>query len=453
MPVTTPPSITALPAPPDPNDRATFNARAYPWSAALGTFTTEVEALAENVADNATDAATSATTASTARNEALLAQAAAEAASAAEKWVSGTTYAQGDVVWSPVDFASYRRKTAGAGTTDPSADATNWQALAGSGSGLLRSARTSNTILGTADKGKLIDITSGTFTQTFSACATLADGWWCYIRNSGTGDITLDPNASETIDGLPSFVMYPNEVRLIQCDGTALRSVVLSAFYKAFTASGTFTRPPGYACFGGRLWGGGSSGARSASSGVAVFGGAGGGCGEFAIPASLVGSTETVTVGAGGAAYVGSDAGGGNGGGNSSFGGFLTAYKGNTNATGGSIVQSLVSTTSASPVGYEGGAKNAATTANLSGVWGGGASSNAVDSGNSVFGGAAGGSITAANAILLPGVSLMGGSGGAANTATNGVAGTVPGGGGGATQTGTSAGAGARGEVRIWGVV
>lgn len=43
------------------------------------------------------------------------------------KWISGTTYAIGDEVWSPADFQAYRRKTTGAGTTDPSADSTNWQ--------------------------------------------------------------------------------------------------------------------------------------------------------------------------------------------------------------------------------------------------------------------------------------------------------------------------------------
>lgn len=93
---------------------------------------------------------------------------------------------------------------------------------------IIRVARTSNTILGLSNKGNLIDITSGTFTQTFEACTTLGSGWIVYIRNSGTGDITLDPNASETIDGLTSYVMYPGEVRLIQCDGTALRSVLLA---------------------------------------------------------------------------------------------------------------------------------------------------------------------------------------------------------------------------------
>ena len=65
MPVVTPPSITALPTPPDPDDRSTFNTRAYPWSVAQQTFATEVGAVADNVAGNATDAAASATTATT----------------------------------------------------------------------------------------------------------------------------------------------------------------------------------------------------------------------------------------------------------------------------------------------------------------------------------------------------------------------------------------------------
>lgn len=54
-------------------------------------------------------------------------QAAASAAAGAALWVSGTTYAIGACVWSPVTYLVYRRKTAGAGTTDPSGDATNWQ--------------------------------------------------------------------------------------------------------------------------------------------------------------------------------------------------------------------------------------------------------------------------------------------------------------------------------------
>lgn len=47
--------------------------------------------------------------------------------SSPKKWVSGTTYQEGTVVWSPTDYQYFMRKTTGAGTTDPSSDTTNWQ--------------------------------------------------------------------------------------------------------------------------------------------------------------------------------------------------------------------------------------------------------------------------------------------------------------------------------------
>lgn len=58
--------------------------------------------------------------------DAAASAAAAAAASAATVWVSGTTYTAGNVRWSPTNFQSYRRKTNGAGTTDPSLDPTYW---------------------------------------------------------------------------------------------------------------------------------------------------------------------------------------------------------------------------------------------------------------------------------------------------------------------------------------
>lgn len=91
------------------------------------------------------------------------------------------------------------------------------------------SARTSNTILGTADNGKLIHYTSGTFSQTFTAAATLGSGWYVYLKNSGSGVVTLDPNSSETIDGQTTIVLNPGDSRLITCNGTAF-----------FTAQGVY---------------------------------------------------------------------------------------------------------------------------------------------------------------------------------------------------------------------
>jgi hypothetical protein len=71
-----------------------------------------------------------------AEDQVALAEAAAAAATSAANasiWVSGQTYAVGVVRFSPINFLSYRRKTAGAGTTDPSLDATNWALVAGFG--------------------------------------------------------------------------------------------------------------------------------------------------------------------------------------------------------------------------------------------------------------------------------------------------------------------------------
>lgn len=136
MPTVTPPTITALPAPPDPANRATFNALAYPWSVAQQTFATEVGAVATNVKANADDAATSSNSAAgqvaLAAAQVTLAtnQATAAASSAATAgaiaWVSGTTYAVGAARFSLINFQTYRRITPGAGTTDPANDPVNW---------------------------------------------------------------------------------------------------------------------------------------------------------------------------------------------------------------------------------------------------------------------------------------------------------------------------------------
>lgn len=76
MPTVTPPAISVLPAPPDPNNRATFNTLAYPWSVAQGVFSTQLVAVATNVKANADDAAASAAAAATIAGGAAAAQAA-----------------------------------------------------------------------------------------------------------------------------------------------------------------------------------------------------------------------------------------------------------------------------------------------------------------------------------------------------------------------------------------
>ncbi len=94
---------------------------------------------------------------------------------------------------------------------------------------LIRTARTSNTILAVADQGTLIDVTSGTFSQTFTAAATLGSGWWLWYKNSGTGTITLDPDGAELINGASSFTVPSKTTVLVQCTGTAFTVIVATS--------------------------------------------------------------------------------------------------------------------------------------------------------------------------------------------------------------------------------
>ncbi len=109
-------------------------------------------------------------------------------------------------------------------TTKVPGVASEWSLL----TGITRETRTSNTVLGSADDSKFIDVTSGTFSQTFVAVATLGAGWMITYRNSGTGIVTLDPNSSETIEGSTTLALYPGETAMIFCNGSALFAVISS---------------------------------------------------------------------------------------------------------------------------------------------------------------------------------------------------------------------------------
>lgn len=337
-----------------------------------------------------------------------------------------------------------------------------------------RSAKTGAYTPVAGDNGNLIDCTSGTFSLTFTAAATLGAAWWCEIRNSGTGAITLDPNSTEQIDGLTSFIMYPGEHRRVFCTGTAFVTLVLNPFYFTATASGNWIEPPGYKLFDGLLWAAGGGGGRSGSGSFVAGGGGGGGCTPIHRPAVSAGSTVsftlaaattsqtsaanganggdstfgTVTAKGGGGGYGNGAASGVGGGG----GGPITA--GTAGATGTAAVAGGRPGTEYSGNGYDsdglGGAMSAGNAA-WGGAGGGGNTSTIVVAGAAVHGGGGGG--RGAGSSVTAGSSIFGGAGGAGSSASNGTAGTAPGGGGGGTQTGTQGGAGARGELRIWGIV
>ena len=147
------PPITTLPSPPSRQDPTNFADEADAFLGALPTFQSEANALAAymedtiaadaqtsatNAATSATAAATSATNAATSEtNAANSATAAANsAASVASAWVSGASYSVGTLVYSTLDYKTYRAITTHSGeTTDPSSDTTNWVAMGGISTG------------------------------------------------------------------------------------------------------------------------------------------------------------------------------------------------------------------------------------------------------------------------------------------------------------------------------
>lgn len=196
MPVTAPPTApgAAPPVPSSTTPEATFDAQLEAWHSYMrDELQPYATAVASNVAANATDAEGNASAAATAKTAAEQAQAAAESASAATKWVSGTTYAEGVVVWSPADFASYRRKTTGAGTTDPSADGTNWAKL-GAGGGALNGAQTlttSTTLTASSPAVNLLAFTAHGGAITLPNATTMTAGGCKFILDNSAGQLPV----------------------------------------------------------------------------------------------------------------------------------------------------------------------------------------------------------------------------------------------------------------------
>ena len=177
-------TITALPPAPSRTDPDTFSSKSDALLGALDQFVTETNAVASEVNASATTASNSATAAAA---SALIA--------GATVWVSGTTYAIGDARYSPIDLQTYRRKTNGAGTTDPSADSTNWaQAVVQELRQTIKSTAYTTVL---ADSGTHIlhpsaDTTARTFTIDSNANVPYPIGTAItFVNQAGAGTLTI----------------------------------------------------------------------------------------------------------------------------------------------------------------------------------------------------------------------------------------------------------------------
>jgi hypothetical protein len=271
-----------------------------------------------------------------------------------------------------------------------------------------------------------------------TAIAEMDDGKTFEEVDSGDVDTPAEGYARIGVDETTKKVFSIDDEGLITHYGLG-ESVAFSEAVK-YTSSGTWTKADYSGLYGVivELWGGGGSGGgvTGASGQAAAAGGAtGGGYSCKLILADDLGTTETVTIGAGGAAPSAGNN-NGNAGGTTSFGSHCSA-------TGGSPSNGQGSNATVPRLGSMGG--------NTGGVGSGGDINLRGEAGD--YG------LILATTIAVSGKggsAPRGGTGGAArNTDANGNAGNIPGGGGSGAASSSNAnnragGAGARGECVVW---
>jgi hypothetical protein len=115
-----------------------------------------------------------------------------------------------------------------------SVSATNAAALAGLGikaiaTTLNQSAPVSNFnsnyTANTSDRASVYVWTGGAGTLSLTAAATVGNDWFLMIRNSGTGNLTVDPAGSETINDESTLTMAPGDSAIIVCNGTEFYTI------------------------------------------------------------------------------------------------------------------------------------------------------------------------------------------------------------------------------------
>jgi len=342
----------------------------------------------------------------------------------------------------------------------------------GTGSSTASGAAT-NLGLGTGDSPQFAAVNIGHATDTTITRAAAGDiavegntvyrsgGTDVAVADGGTGASTLAANAVLLGNGTSALqtVAPSTSGNVLTSNGTTWTSAAPAASggkaadQQVFTSSGTWTKPSGFGAKAYVLiqaWAGGGGAGRDTAG---AAGGGGGGYSEAFILLSLLGGTETVTVGAGGTGRTAST-GNGTSGGNSTMGSWLTAYGG---AGGGAGVQSggggqptgsIAVAATAVPVlgGLVVGDGSAYLVDLICHQWAGGngKATNVLGSANAFYGGGGGGR----SGSTAGGTSKFGGAGGAGH-ATTPSAGTQPGGGGGAGGANVNGANGAAGQVVV----
>lgn len=149
----------------------------------------------------------------TASNAATSASSAALSAGAVV-WVSGLTYTAGETRYSPLDFMTYRRKTTGAGTTDPSLDSSNWANFV-TGFATLSGAETFTNK--TVSAFRYLDRTVTNATATGTVTLDLSQG--------STFDLTLSGNTTLALSNVPVLTNETLNIFISVTQGTTAYSL------------------------------------------------------------------------------------------------------------------------------------------------------------------------------------------------------------------------------------
>ena len=78
-----------------------------------------------------------------------------------------------------------------------------------------------------ADRSNTYVWTGGAGTITLTLASTLADNWFMFLRNSGTGALTVACSGGNTINGSSTIALQPSDSCIIVCSGTTFYTVGL----------------------------------------------------------------------------------------------------------------------------------------------------------------------------------------------------------------------------------
>ncbi|MDY0962107.1 MULTISPECIES: hypothetical protein [Massilia] len=201
--------ITELPPAPDPaiDSPSEFSQKAANSVLAQRALPGELNNFAIQANAVAADVSAKSITASSAAQLATAAASDVVKLAGVNAWVSGATYQKNAAVISQLNFQTYRRRVAGAGTTDPANDSTNWTMLTGDGAFVPQPVAASSINLALGNYFTRTQSASQTYT--FDNCPH--DGYSFTLELTVTGGTATLPASVRTPDDMP-YVLTVNKV-------------------------------------------------------------------------------------------------------------------------------------------------------------------------------------------------------------------------------------------------